>query len=186
MRQTLSAALASAVILGWTFAGTAWGQQMPVSSFPQLPLQIGDHLFVTDTSGRQHEGTLSELSASSIKLVTPGRISELTASEVSAIARLSPDSKKNGALIGLGVGVAVGAAVGAFAAEENNTNSASGAVVGGLAYGGLGALIGVGIDALSPGKKSVIYTARAPGAARLSLRPILLPTRRGIVAHISF
>ena len=119
--------------------------------------------------------------------MTPGRISELTASEVSAIARLRPDSKKNGALIGIGVGVALGVAVGAFAGQENNTNSTSGAIVGGLAYGGLGALIGVGIDALSPGKKTVIYTARAPGsAARLSLRPILLPTRRGIVAHISF
>jgi hypothetical protein len=73
------------------------------------------------------------------------------------------------------------------AAEESNTNSAASAVVAGLAYAGLGALIGVGIDALSPGKKVLVYSARPPrSAARLSVRPIVLPTRQAIVARISF
>lgn len=188
MRKAVTAALAL-VILGLTSLGTARAQEIPVSSFEQLAglLQIGDKVYVTDASGREHEGTLSELSASSINLVSPGTLKEFTGSEVAAITRLRPDSKKNGAFIGLGVGVVLGAAVGAFAAEESNTNRAAGAIGAGLAYGGLGALIGVGIDALSPGKKVLVYSARPKkSAARLSVSPIVLPARQVIVARISF
>jgi hypothetical protein len=111
---------------------------------------------------------------------------EFAASEVAAIARLQPDSKKNGAFIGLGVGAALGALMGAYAGELNNTSVAGSAALAGLAYGGLGALIGVGIDALSPGKKVPLYTARPPRSARLILSPIIHPTRQAMIARICF
>jgi hypothetical protein len=188
MREAVNAAVAFAIVCLIT-AGSAWAQTTPVASFEELAsvLRIGDKLYVTDTSAQEYEGTVSELSASSIRLVIPGTIREFAASEVSAVARLQPDSKKNGAFIGLGVGAALGAVMGAYAGELSNTSAAGSAALAGLAYGGLGALIGVGIDALSPGKKVLLYSARPPrSAARLTLSPIIHPTRQAMIARISF
>jgi hypothetical protein len=176
-------------LLGATLPGAAWAQKLPASSFERLTevLQIGDKVYVTDSAGRQHEGSLSALSPSALKLVQPGRIGEFVATEVVAIMRLEPDSKKNGALIGLGVGAAAGAVVGAYSAMDSATNATATALLGGLLWGGLGALIGTGLDALSPGRKVVVYDARAPGtSARLNLSPMVLPGRQSIVVRLSF
>ena len=54
-------------------------------------------------------------------------------------------------------------------------------------YAGLGAAIGVGIDALMPGKKVVVYQPAGKGAgASLTLSPVLGPERQGIAATLRF
>jgi hypothetical protein len=51
-------------------------------------------------------------------------------------------------------------------------------------YAGVGAAIGTGIDALIC-RKRVVY--RAPeNSARVSLRPVITPSRRAIALSISF
>jgi hypothetical protein len=54
-------------------------------------------------------------------------------------------------------------------------------------YGGIGAAIGAGIDALIPGKKRVVYRA-ADGkpATRLVLTPIVTPRSKGIALSFAF
>jgi hypothetical protein len=176
-------------MLGLASAGTAWAQKTPATSFDQLAgvLRVGDKIFVTDSAGRNYEGTLSEQSESSIKIVGAGAVRDFKASDVSAIRRFQPDSKKNGAFIGMGIGAALGASVGAFAAEESNSDdTATTSVLAALAYGGLGALIGTGLDALSPGKKILVYRSESAKAVRLLVVPIVLPKRQAIVARISF
>ena len=54
---------------------------------------------------------------------------------------------------------------------------------------GAGALIGVGIDAMIPGKQVVVY--RAPGSngashARLSMAPVITPRARGVAVAFAF
>ena len=56
-----------------------------------------------------------------------------------------------------------------------------------LLIAGVGTGIGVGVDALIPGRKQVVY--RAPGAsgsARLSLAPVITPRTKGVAVAYSF
>jgi hypothetical protein len=188
MRRATRVALACAM-LGLVSAGTAWAQKTPATSFDQLAgvLNIGDKVYLTDSAGRDYEGTVSERPESAIKIVGAGEAREFKPSDVSAIRRFEPDSKKNGAFIGMGIGAALGAAIGAFAAEESNSDStAATSVVGALAYGALGALIGTGLDALSPGKRVLVYRSEPARAVRLLVVPVVLPKRQAVVARISF
>ena len=96
------------------------------------------------------------------------------------------DSLGNGALIGLGVG-GIGTGLACLATAEGADREWCAPIA--LIYGGLGAALGVGIDALIPGKKLVAY--RAPGAAaapsaRLSIAPFVTPRARGVAVAFAF
>ncbi len=54
-------------------------------------------------------------------------------------------------------------------------------------FGGVGAAAGIGIDALIPGRKVLVYSAPgAPAATRRSVVPILSPRRQGIAVRVVF
>ena len=164
------------------------GAQEPVKSFDQLNtrLKVGDTIYVADAQGREIKGKIHSLSSDALTLGTDGART-FAARDVSAIRERPPDSLKNGALIGFGVGggLALGACL--SYAEGSDDGGWCAALVG--IYGALGAGLGVGIDALIPGKKRVAY--RAPGAAgaaqaRLSVAPVIMPRHRGVAVSFSF
>jgi hypothetical protein len=164
--------------------------QAPVTSFDQLNTRLkpGDTIWVTDGQGREVKGKVQALAPDAITLKGDGPRT-FAAGDVRLISERRNDSLANGALIGLGVGGGLGL-VGCLASAEGS--DAGWCAVAAAAYGGIGAAIGVGIDALIPGKKLLTY--RAPGTpgssesrqARLSIVPVVTPRAKGLAVSFAF
>ena len=166
--------------------------QAPVTSFDQLNTRLkpGDTVWVTDGQGREVKGRINSLAPDSLG-VDAGGFRTFSAGDVSMIHLREGDSLGNGALIGLGIGGGIGIA-GCVSMAADDYGSAGWCAVAVGFYGGLGAAIGVGIDALIPGKKLVAY--RAPGTpgssesrhARVSIAPVVTPRAKGAAVSFAF
>jgi len=109
-------------------------------------------------SGDVVQGSLVSLSRESLAMLTPdNRRVEIPLDRVLRI-ETTGDSLKNGAAIGAMV---LGGLVGATCASWGGGGEC---VAAALVDGGLGALVGAGIDALNPGR-TAIYSRPAPTAA---------------------
>ena len=160
-----------------------------VASFDQLGTRLkpGDTVWVTDAQAREVKGKIQRLSPDALTLDANGPRT-LACRDVSIIRDRPRDSLKSGTLIGLGIGGGLAAAwcIGAVAAEENpSVECAEGFVV----FGGLGTLLGLGIDAVIPGRMRVVY--RAPGSggaasARLSIAPVVTARTKGVALAVTF
>ena len=162
--------------------------QAPVTSFDQLNTRLkpGDTIWVTDGQGREVKGKVQALAPDAVMLKGDGSRT-LATGDVRVIRMREDNSLRSGALIGLGVGVVLGTlSVAAF--EGTGGDYAWGAVIGGAICAG----VGVGVDALIPGKKRVAY--RAPGTpgssesrqARLSIVPVVTPRAKGVAVSFAF
>ena len=130
--------------------------QEPVTSFDQLNTRLkpGDTVWVTDGQGREVKGKIHGARAR-------GRHAEgatartFAAGDVRLISARRDDRSANGALIGLAVGRRW--CRHRVPGDCEDDRSEQGWCLAGAApvYGGIGAGIGVGIDALIPGKKLV-------------------------------
>ena len=164
--------------------------QKPVTSFDQLDTRLkpGDTVWITDAQGREVKGNIQALAPEAITLKGDGPTT-FVAGDVRLISERRRDSLANGALIGLAVG-GVGTGLACLAGTEGPDQDWC--LVAALAYGGIGAAIGVGIDALIPGKKLVAY--RAPGTpgssesrhARFSIAPVITPRAKGAAVSFAF
>ena len=123
--------------------------QQLAGTFDQLRVLVkpGDTLTITDSSGHHVRGKLADLSASSLVLEAAGTRRLFQDTEVGTIEKRGSDSMKNGALIGLSVGAGFGPAIGATTGDWGL------AAIGALIYGGIGAGIGVGFDAMVEGPR---------------------------------
>jgi hypothetical protein len=181
---------------GWFAATLVWfcllavgapcAAQEPVRDFSQLNTRLrpGDTIWLTDAQGREVKGRILSLSGDALTLENGGR--SFGARDVTAIELRRNDSLGNGALIGLGVGGGISLA-GCLASVERRDRGWC--ILAAGFYGGVGAGIGVGIDALIPGKKIPAY--RAPGAggagcARLSIAPVVTPRAKGVALSVVF
>jgi hypothetical protein len=176
--------LATAVALA---APAPCAAQEPVRDFSQLNTRLkpGDTIWVTDAQGREVKGRINSLAPDSLG-VDAGGFRTFSAGEVSMIQLRQGDSLGNGALIGLAVG-GVGTGLACLASTEGPDQNWC--LLAALVYGGIGAGIGVGIDALIPGKKLVAYRApRTPGSsqARLSIAPVITPRAKGVAVSFAF
>ena len=158
--------------------------QEPVRDFSQLNTRLkpGDTIWVTDGQGREVKGRINSLAPDSLG-VDAGGFRTFSAGEVSMIQLRQGDSLGNGALIGLAVG-GVGTGLACLASTEGPDQDWC--LLAALVYGGIGAGIGVGIDALIPGKKRVAYRAPGSSQARLSLAPVITPRARGAALSFAF
>jgi len=173
--------------VAWLLAATGTFAQTPVSDFGQVStrVRVGETVYVTDSAGREHKGMLFDLSPSRLVLESGSKRQDFPAGEVAAISWRAPDSLGNGALTGMAVGVGL---MGIAALSSCNSSDCGGWVfLGMLAYGGIGAGIGAGIDALIPGKMIPVYrSASGKQGASLSFSPILSPRRQGLAATVRF
>lgn len=164
--------------------------QEPVKSFDQLNtrLKIGDTIIVTDAEGRDHEGKILQISPSTLSLDTREGRQLKASSEVQLVQDRPRDSLKNGALIGLACGLALGAAAAAECARGDCELSPAAvfAIAGGI-YGGAGAAVGIGIDALIPGKKRVVYRApESKPTTHVMVAPVITSRTKGVAVSIGF
>ena len=160
-------------------AASAEAQQV-AGTFDQLLVLVksGDTLTVTDGAGVRSRGKLADVSASSLELDIAGTRRMFRDADVTTIEKRGDDSLRNGALIGLvAAGAIFGPAIGAV------TRDWGAAVAGGLIYAGLGAGIGVGIDALIQGDR-VIYAASRPKTT-VSIAPRTGRSGRAIMLSVN-
>jgi hypothetical protein len=161
--------------------------QEPVRDFAQLNTRLrpGDTIWVTDAQGREVKGRILSLGAEELTLEGRGDRT-FRAPDVTAITVRRSDSLGNGALIGLAVG-GLGTGLACLATAEGQDKEWC--VLVAAVYGGIGSAIGVGIDALIPGKKLVAYRAPAGGGppqARLSIAPVITPRAKGVALSFAF
>ena len=166
------------------FVATSAQAQELAGTFEQLRVLVkaGDTVTVTDTAGRPVRGKLINLSSSSLSLNVSGTNREFQRADVNQITKRGSDSLKNGALIGMAVGgslAAVGVALMAAGGEADAGLMAGAALI----YSGIGAGIGVGVDALIEGQR-VIYANPGSPAARLSVVPVLRGPRKGVLVSL--
>lgn len=165
-----------------TVAATASAQGV-AQSFGELRLlvQQGDTVTIVDASGREAKGRIALLTATELVLDGRERRSWQEADVVSVRQR-DRDSLGNGALIGLGFG-AGGALAGILAVGVESGDEGYAALAVAF-YGGIGAGIGVGVDALITRERDVFL--REGAGPRVSLQPILARQGGGLRVAVVF
>jgi hypothetical protein len=177
------------LVLGATLFPAQAFAQAPAAGFQQLlaKVRLGDEVWVKGHDGKEVKGKLTDVSPTSLEILSGGRNVAFGVERVKTVSIREPDGLKNGARIGFYVGAGVGG-LGAFSYcfGADVDNCAGGALAAFALYAGVGVALGVGIDALIPGGKIEIYRAAARPSARLSLAPILSPTRKGLAVSVRF
>jgi hypothetical protein len=155
------------------------------NSFAELRLLVkpGDTVSVTGTTGGDVTGKIAQLSSSALALVVHGQRRDLRESDVTTIRQRRGDSLQNGALAGLCVGAGLPAAL--FALSGAHDVDGGMVAMAMLIYGGVGAGIGAGVDALIV-TRPVIYQRGSSQGASLRISPILTAERQGALVSIRF
>jgi hypothetical protein len=149
----------------------------------------GQKVRITDDQGREWHGRVATLTPDNLTVVTDGR--EQKDFPYGTILRIDRphDSLANGALIGFASGAAL--ALGALISEEHDCEpgtffgcadpTAGAYLLGPLMFGGLGAGVGVGIDALIR-KDPTLFQRTGP--ARVTLAPAVGPGLRAVMVSV--
>ena len=177
MLRTIALALTAATL-------TASLSEAQNPSFDRLALRLnqGDQVTVTDSEGRETKGRIVDLSPSTLSLETAGLRRDLTGGDVSVIQRRYHDPLGNGAAIGFVSGVAFLAVLVSAGCSGCATDPE---VMPWYAlFGGAGAGIGMGFDALYQGSR-VVYRA-APSDRRLAVSPMVSRERQGVSVSLGF
>jgi hypothetical protein len=160
--------------------------QTLAGSFEQLQVLVkpGDTISVTDSTGRDVQGKVISVSPSSLALLTAGARRDLSEREVKTILQRRPDPLANGTKWGLAIGAGVGFAA-AIALASGDGHAYAPMMIGAtLIYGGLGAGVGAGLDALVQGNQ-VIYFKPA-SSARVTVSPLVTSDRKGVFLSLGF
>ncbi len=173
-------ALVLTVLLGGPWLARAQGI---AGSFEQLRLLVrpGDTVVVHDSGGGHTRGRIGALSPATLVLQGRSETREFHEVDVRTISARRSDPLGNGALWGLGVGAVMGGLMVATMCNGDPDCAGVGAIVA-LVYGGLGAGVGVGVDAMIT-RPHVIYE-RSTGAARVGVGA-LLSRQRPVGAALS-
>jgi hypothetical protein len=181
-----------AAFLATAAAASAQEAQEAASSFAALVgrIRVGQVIWVTDTTGRETRGRLERLSTDELVLKDPS-VHAFAAPDVRGVRARDRDSLKNGVLIGLGVGGAIGTAwcLGAIADDSGDIDARVECAEGFTVFPGLGALLGVAVDALIPGSMRVVYQASpSPETSRANLMvmPMFSPRANGLIVSLAF
>ena len=165
---------------------TAWAQTE--ADAVRARVKEGQKVRVTDDTGREFKGRISSMTDNSLGVLEGSDRADIPYASIVKIDR-PHDGVGNGALIGLAVGAGLGfaAIVDAESCEPEEflcgDPGASSYLGGALLGGGLGAAIGVGIDALIRRNPSIY---RRGAGARITLSPAVGRGARGAVLAISW
>ena len=167
--------------------------QESAASFDTLAerIRVGQLIWVTDTTGREVRGRLERLSSDGLVVRTNG-LEVFGAPDVRRVRARDRDSLKNGTLVGLAIGGGLGTAwcIGAIADDSGEIDAGVECAEGFTVFPGLGALVGLTVDAAIPGKVRVVYQVSPPrGTARASLTVVPSFSRRrtkGVTVRFEF
>jgi hypothetical protein len=180
------------VVMGLLATAAATSAQDASTSFEALAgrIHVGQEIWVTDTTGREVRGRLERLSSEGLVLRIDG-LETFDAADVRRVRARARDSLKNGTLIGLGIGAGLGAAwcIGAIADDSGELDAGVECAEGFTVFPGLGALIGLAVDAVTPGKLHVVYQAsslREASRASVMIVPVVSAHAKGVVVSLTF
>jgi hypothetical protein len=176
-------------VLFWCAVSGPTVSAQHVSSFEQLQLVVkpGDKIDVIGVDGIRTRGKIETLTPASLRLSTKAGFRDFAQKDALEIKQKRSDSLANGAWIGAvtGGGFMGLAAIALCAGGE--CDGEGGQVAGAIAvYTGIGAAIGVGIDAIFKHHQT-IYKQPAQNALRhLDVAPLLASGRKGAAVRFSF
>jgi len=160
-----------------------------VSSFEQLQILVkpGDKIVVIGTDGKSTKGKIESLTPSALRLATKSGSRDYSQKDAFEIKQKRDDSLANGAWIGALTGGGVVGAGFIAVCSIDGCDGDAGLIAGSIAiYTGIGAAIGVGIDALIKHDQT-IYRQPAQAALRsMRLEPLISSGRKGAVLRFSF
>jgi hypothetical protein len=165
----------------------AEGQEM-AGSFEQLQprASVGDQVTITDVTGREVHGTITQMSLSSLTLLVGQTKTEFFEADVETINRR--DSRWNGTLWGLGVGGVLGAWVDRGLVKEYGREDisvgASVKFISGTAAVGAG--IGFVVDAMIRGRRLIYSRAQTSVKGTTTVLPMWGSRRKGIFVLLRF
>jgi hypothetical protein len=150
------------------FVSSTAHAQEPLGGWRGLNVSSLDTIYVTDDTGRQTEGKLLRLEPESVVMLVEGAEQRFDVANVRRIDRRG-DSLKNGAWIGAALGVLFGTITAGISdcPGDDPGGDCPGFRIGTFA-GALGiyTAMGVGVDALIPGRTRVFDAARSTAALR--------------------
>jgi hypothetical protein len=157
----------------------------PATTFAEIAsnpnVKAGASLVVTDSSGQRIRGKLTTVSSDTLSIRADGRTRTFTNRQVREVQQRLKDSKKDGALIGLGAGWLVPSIV---CTARSDSSETLGCVLDTLLLGGLpGLAIGAAIDA-AQAKTVTIF--RSSVSTRIDVAPVATARGFGILASIRF
>ena len=180
------------VVAGFLATAAVASAQEPAGSFDALAgsVQVGQRIWVTDTSGREVRGRLERLSSDGLVLKASG-LETFAAPDVRRVRARARDSLKNGTLIGLAIAGGMGTAwcIGAIADDSGDIDARVECAEGFTVFPGLGALIGLAVDAVIPGKVRVVYQAplsQEASPASLTVVPLFSSRVKGLAVSFAF
>ena len=147
----------------------------------ETALTPGTTVWITDLAGREDKTRIVEVSGNIVTTAAGADVRRLRATDIRRVDVRHSDSLLNGALIGAGVAVAAGLALCRSMEPWENCRDDFGPMLG---IGAVGAGVGIGIDALIRGRKT-IYEA-ASGSTRLRAAPIVARHAAGLRVSLSF
>ena len=160
----------------------AWAQAAGASQLAlERTLTPGTTAWITDVSGREQRARVVGVAADVLTLETDGVARSLRLTDVTRVRVRHFDSVLNGALIGAGAAVAIGLSMCRLTEPWENCRDDVGPM---LRIGAVGAGIGIGIDALFRGRRTV-YDARQ-GSASLQAMPVVGRGGGGLLVSLSF
>lgn len=173
------------LLLAAASAPTAAAQEL-AGSFDQLRVLVkpGDTIRVTDGAGQEARGRIATLTSTSLELLVAGNRRNFLESDVRTIRHRRSDPLANGAKWGFGIGAALGLLGGLAVAAEYEDSAAAVPLVA-LFYGGLGAGIGVGIDAMISSEQ-VIFSKTTTTSTQATLWSVTPRRRMGLRVSLVF
>lgn len=183
-----SATSVAFVALAVLIAAPATGQTV-AATFEELRFKVkaGDTVYLTTEGGTSEQrARILELSGSSLAVSIDGVRRDLVESNVTRIRQRLPDSKVNGAVIGFLV--VAGFSTSMAKAFESPAGACSvGCISVNVLYGGgLGALMGLGIDALIQGRKDIFQRGASRSSLDVALRPSLTAQAKSLNVSVRF
>jgi len=175
-------AIAALAVFAILTSASQGGAQELAGTFDQLRVLVktGDRIRVIDTAGQDIRGTIADIGSSSLAIVSDGTRRDLAERDIATIHQRRSDSLANGALWGFATGAGLGL-FGGIALSSTSENSGVIVPIFALLYGGIGAGIGTGLDAMFSAER-VIYARRTTSAR---LRPIVSYRKRTIGLSVS-
>jgi hypothetical protein len=161
---------------------SAVSAQTPAGATPNLEgtLVPGTTVWITDSTGRETKSRIVSLSDDIVTIAEASDIRRLRTVEVTRVTVRHSDSVLNGALIGAGAAVASGLFLCRLTEPWENCRDDVGPM---FRTGAIGAGIGIGIDALIRGRKTIY---EASGSTRLHAAPIVGRRAAGLRVSLTF
>jgi hypothetical protein len=178
IRLTLTALLVLLVVsTGSAFAQPAQNDARNLES----TLMPGMTVWITDSGGLEEKARIVGVSGGIVTTTVDGDVRRLPTTDVRRVRVRHSDALINGAVIGAGAAVASGLFLCSLTEPWENCRDDVGPM---LRIGAIGAGVGIAIDALIRGRRT-IYDA-APGSTRLYAAPIVSRHAGGLQVSLTF